>query len=565
MLALADVVQERFDDGVLLAALDEGGLVGVIKAGGAVVLILRKAVRLTGAADAAGAAGHDLDKIKVFAPGLDLVDKLLGIEKAVAHRDADRTLADEHACHAHAVHAAKARILNGHRRVFGFVRAAAARDRLRHAAGRAENDAGAGRDAERHVHRFVLKVGEVDAALLDHVDKLDRREHGVHVGLAVVGELLALRLALLRGARHDGNMVYLTAVAVLFVMIAQHGGEHLHRGLAGGNVAEKLGALIFDILDPRRAAGGEHRERAAVFQPVHKLLCLNDRGEIGGERGIEHLGRAHEPERGDHFAHGVFARPQTERFADGDADRRGDLKDDAFILVVQRAPHAADVVIHGDRGGRAHGGALAAADAVGLGELLVKRRHHAKIGAAVREVDDVHALDLLAGAHAVAAENALVRIAHDRGAGGIERELLARVLKPDAAHAEAKRQPPQLARAGLFAHRTVAVVRGEQKLDDHPAVFEQTRRVGLDGEPVARLHGAGGVDAALIVLDDAHTARAVNGEIGVVAQRRHVDARLADDGENVFLPVERDALAVDIHDSLCHIFTPPESRRTCSF
>ena len=521
-------------------------------------------MRLTRAADAAGAAGHDLDEVKVFASGLDFVDELLGVEKAVAHRDADRPLADEHACHAHAFHAAKTGVFDGHRRVFRFVRAAAARDRFRHAAGSAEDDAGAGRDAERHVHGLVLQIGEIDAAFLDHVDKLDRREHGVHVGLAVVGELLALRLALLRGAGHDGDVVYLAAVAVLLIVIAQHGGEHLHRGLAGGDVAEKLGALILHILDPRRAAGGEHRERAAVFEPVHKLLRLDDRGEVGGERGIKHLGRAHEPERRDHFAHGIFARMQPERFADGDAHRRSDLEHNALILVVQRAPYTADVVIHGDCGGGAHGGALTAADAVGLGELLVKCRHYAQVGAAVREVDDVHALDLLARAHAVAAEDALVRVAHDRGAGGVEREMLARILKPDAAHAEAQRQPPQLTCAGLFANGAVAVMRGEQKLDDHPAVFEQPGGVRLDGEPVARLHGAGGVDAAPVVLHDAHTARAVNGEIGVIAQRRHVDARLADNGENVFLPVERDALAVDIHDSLCHIFTPPESRRTCS-
>ena len=255
---------------------------------------------------------------------------------------------------------------------------------------------------------------------------------------------------------------------------------------------------------------------------------------------------------------------QPERFADGDAHRRSDLEHNALILVVQRAPYTADVVIHGDRGGGAHGGALTAAHAFGLRHFAVERRHDLRAAAAIGKVQDAHALDLLARAHAVAAEDALVRVAHDRGAGGIEREMLARILKPDAAHTEAQRQPPQLARAGLFANGAVTVVRGEQKLDDHPAVFEQPGGVRLDGEPVARLHGAGGVDAAPIVLHNAHTARAVNGEIGVVAQRRHVDARLADNGENVFLPVERDALAVDIHDSLCHIFTPPESRRTCS-
>ena len=127
---------------------------------------------------------------------------------------------------------------------------------------------------------------------------------------------------------------------------------------------------------------------------------------------------------------------QPERFADGDAHRRSDLEHNALILVVQRAPYTADVVIHGDRGGGAHGGALTAADAVGLGELLVERRHHAEIGAAVREVDDVHALDLLARAHAVAAEDALVRVAQHRGRRAVDLVVLARIGEANSAHTE---------------------------------------------------------------------------------------------------------------------------------
>ena len=58
--------------------LDEAGPVGVVEARGAVVLVLCKAVRLTRAADAAGAAGHRLDEVKVFASGLDLVRSASG-------------------------------------------------------------------------------------------------------------------------------------------------------------------------------------------------------------------------------------------------------------------------------------------------------------------------------------------------------------------------------------------------------------------------------------------------------------------------------------------------------
>ena len=94
-----------------------------------------------------------------------------------------------------------------------------------------------------------------------------------------------------------------------------------------------------------------------------------------------------------------------------DAHGGRDLDDDTLLRVVQRAPRRADVVFDGDGAGRAHGGALAAADAVRAGELgWSSPASMCRPWAAAGKVQDAHALDLFAHAHAVAAEDAFVEV-----------------------------------------------------------------------------------------------------------------------------------------------------------
>ena len=168
------------------------------------------------------------------------------------------------------------------------------------------------------------------------------------------------------------------------------------------------------------------------------------------------------------------------------------------------------------------------------------------------KVDDVHALHFLAHAHAVTAEDALVRVAHNSGGGIVDGVMLARVAEADAAYAELLGEALQMALTALFAGRAVAVVGREQQLKDHAAMLEQSRTVGSDRHAVAWFHGAGRVDLAALVLHDAHTARAVDGKVGIVAEGRHFDSGLANDGKHVLFAVEADALAVNDHSSFCH-------------
>ena len=93
----------------------------------------------------------------------------------------------------------------------------------------------------------------------------------------------------------------------------------------------------------------------------------------------------------------------------------------------------------------------------------------------------------------------------------------------------------------------------QQQLQDHPPVLQQLGGVGADLHAVPGLHGAGRIQlAGLYVLHHAHTAGAVDRQLGIAAEGGDVDTGLADHRQHVFLPVERHPLAVNDHNTLGH-------------
>ena len=130
-------------------------------------------------------------------------------------------------------------------------------------------------------------------------------------------------------------------------------------------------------------------------------------------------------------------------------------------------PGGADLVVDGDGAGGTHGGALAAADALGLAELLIEGGHHLQLAATACKVQDTLALLFLADPDAVAAENALIGVAEDGVAGVVHLVAGAGVREADMAHAEALGQLLQAAVAALGAVGTVTVMGGQEQLQDH--------------------------------------------------------------------------------------------------
>ena len=291
---------------------------------------------------------------------------------------------------------------------------------------------------------------------------------------------------------------------------------------------------------------------------MQKFGGLLAHGEVRAEDGVIYLVRAHDLERGDQLIKHIFARLQTVGFADGNAHGGGDLDNDARFGVLQRLPRRADLVLDGDGAGGADGGALTAAHTMRFAQGLAACGGDVQVRTAARKVQIVDALHFVADAHAVAAENAFVVIHRDGGTGKIHLDMLARVVKADVVDAEADRHLLQAAGAVLFAGGAVAAMRGEQQLDDHTAVLEQTRRVGADMQAVPWLHGAGSLDlAGAFLLDHAHTARAVNRQVGVEAEVGDLHARFAADLQYIRFFVVFHADIIHIHDVLSHRSPPP--------
>ena len=102
---------------------------------------------------------------------------------------------------------------------------------------------------------------------------------------------------------------------------------------------------------------------------------------------------------------------------------------------------------------------------------------------------------------------------------------------------------------------------GKQQFENGFSVFAQFGRVCFNNHTVSRLSGTGRVYRAAFVFENAHSARAVNGKFGVVAERGDIYAGFSRYFQNIAFAVYFDGFAVDSHEFLIHS-NSPLSRRT---
>ena len=405
--------------------------------------------------------------------GFHIGDELLGVDQAIDYGDLDLR----------AVHivgdlpdgfiapdAGHAHLAQG---IFGFIGQAVAHNGLRHAAGDAIDHRRTGAQTEGEVRGLQLQLVQMDACLPDHIHQLPGGEDQVYIRGAVVEEFVSGGLHFLGRAGHDGNVIGGAAVGgVLFCVLGlEDGGEHLHGRLAGGDIFQVLGVVQLQILHPGGAAGGEHGEGAACLQPLEEFLCLGDGGHVGGKVGVIYLVHAHDLQGGDHSIQDVLTGGVAKFLADGHPNGRSDLHHHPLLGVVNGLPGGADLIVNGDGAGGTHSGTLAAADALGLAELLVEGGHYLQLAAPAGKVQDALALFLLADPDAVAAEDALIGVTEDGVAGVVHLIAGAGIRKANMPHTEALGQLLQTAVAALGAVGAVAIVGGQEQLQDHAPVL----------------------------------------------------------------------------------------------
>jgi len=272
---------------------------------------------------------------------------------------------------------------------------------LRDAARRAEDAAGARAFAEDGIVFRIVEVLEINALFLQQLRELARRQDVVDVLHAVVAELRAFRLALLRRAWHDGDDVLRVEAFLLGVVRLHRRAHHLGRRLARREMLHEVRIEQLAEAHPAWAARCEVRQLVFLLRQAHERLArfLHD-CHVGRHARIKDRIKAERFQRRDLLAADDRAWRHAELLAERDLRRRRRLHDDELRIVRERSLDLIDGRPLMDRARRAPHRALAAADA---GRLVLQRQR----------VITVDADDVVARLDALSAEDALLIVAHD--------------------------------------------------------------------------------------------------------------------------------------------------------
>ena len=422
--------------------------------------------------------------------------------------------------------------------------------RFHDAAAGAEEFPGGTPFAERGIGRLGFEFAEVDAVHLKQLRGFAGGQHGVDVLIAVAAEFGTRRFELLGGAGHDRDRVDLLRVDADLFGVARFDdrAEHSLRGFAGREVRKHFGIGGFGELDPAGRAAGEHRQNAAVGDAVHQFGRLFHNGQVGAERGVEHGVEPDFPQCGVEHAHHVGAERQVELFAERNRNGGRVLYHNVQVRVVQGGNDLLNIVLGGERAGRARGHALAAVDAAGDVHSFVERVADERFRAAADVVEAGDRLNVFADAHAAAAKDAFARVAHNRRTRFVDRTVVLFAGVAVAAHTQLDRKGLQFAAAVPFAVEAVGRMVRQEEFKNGAARFDDARRVGFDLHAVGNRERAGGNQRALAFdFADAHTAGAGRRKTFHITEGRNFDPRAIQSRQQHFAGFGFDRFTVDFN------------------
>ena len=250
-------------------------------------------------------------------------------------------------------------------------------------------------------------------------------------------------------------------------------------------------------------------------QPVGMVQELPAESSLDAEHAL--VGRG-VPGGGD-FDHFPVVHVQVEVAAHAAVGaRRGDLR---------RLPVAslAVAVLFGQGARGTNGDALPAEDAVAVLHAGVKGSGHLGAESAIHHGEGVDRLDLVAGANAAAAADALLHVPQDEGIALIGGEQVAFADKRRLLDSVLVDQILELAMAAHLAGHAVVGVVGEKQLQDELAGGAHLGRIGLDLHPLGDGEGAGGLQYPHpFDLNQAETTGPLRGQCRMVTECGDADA-----------------------------------------
>ena len=518
---------------------------------------------LPAAAHAAARTRHDLDEVIVHQSVADRIEELRHLGEPMGHGDAHRRAGDighgllPALLSAYGMEEIRVGILARHQIV------SRAHGGLHDAARRAEDHARARTETERCVERVLGQCGDVHVARADHAHHLAHGEGYIDVADAVrVAHARQRALGLLGRARHDRDHKEALGLHAqdLRIIALGDGAEHLLRRLGRRQTVGELGVAGLDKAHPARAARREHGPvaggvvdvgaiggrvdlvggRGAVIgrrcpargiprhalrpQAFEQLGALLHDGEVGREIGVEHILESHTAQRaGQTLDRRVLAR-KPQLLAPGRAHGGRHLDEHDLLGVGDGIEHGLGIVALAERPRGAMRDALAAGDAIGLGDGLAALGTNGRVRGTVGEVPDAEPLYLFADLDAAHAFDALVVIADD-GESQVPALVRKMLSIRQVIDAQVVRERLEAAVAAAHAARALRVVLREQELHVGAACLTGLGAVGahdhaVEHVVVARRHEL----VAALDLDHAHAAAAELVEVAQVAERGDLDA-----------------------------------------
>ena len=284
-------------------------------------------------------------------------------------------------------------------------------------------------------------------------------------------------------------------------------------------------------------------------QQLHAFF--HDR-QVGGKVRVENAVETAAPQGRVHLESERVARLQPETLADPRPRTGRGLDHNVLGRVVDGLPHLVGQVVGPQGAGGAAVDALPAVDADHVGQRLVHEGADLGLVAAVQGLQHAHLLQVDAGPHAAAAEDALVHVADHGVAGSVNRvPRLGHVAEAEEVHAVFRGQRLQFAMVVPRAGVAFAEVAAQQQVEDVAAGTADLGRVRVyadgrrDRVTARRLQGPLRLD-----LHDADPADARQAQVLVKTERGDVDLEFSGGFQDRRSQGHGDRAAVDGHRDL---------------
>ena len=250
--------------------------------------------RLTAAADAAAGAGHNLNKLIIRGTCFNAFQHHLGRFKRMYYGNLHGYTCYINNSLTCLLHAAYLIIFKLRQLLAGNNLSNGTQSRFHYAACSAEDNCGTSAGSQRRIELCFFQSVKIYTCLANHASQLARCNNYVYITITAGAHFFARSLCLFRGTghyRYTDNFSRVNACAFRKVGFG-NSAEHLLRRFGSRKMRQQLRIFQLNHIYPAGAAGGNHRQHAAILQTLQELMAFLHNSQVGGKVCIKNLIKA---------------------------------------------------------------------------------------------------------------------------------------------------------------------------------------------------------------------------------------------------------------------------------